>query len=155
MVEEQEEIYFQEQWPEIGTHCWGCGRNNEHGLQIKSYWEGDETVCEWKPKEYHMVFPGTVSAGIIASILECHCGNTAIAYIYKKEGRKLGQDPFPRIVTGTLTVKYILPTPTRRSITLRAKVKEATEKKITVSCSVYSRKKLCAKGEVISIRVGQ
>ncbi len=78
-----------------------------------------------------------------------------LLHIYKNEGRKLGQDPFPRIVTGTLTVKYILPTPKRRPITLRAKVKEATEKKITVSCSVYSRKKLCATGEVIAIRVGQ
>lgn len=155
MEEPEKKIFFQDQWPEIATQCWGCGRDNEHGLQIKSYWEGDEAVCEWQPKEYHMVFPGTVSAGIIASILECHCGNTAIASIYKNEGRELGQEPFPRIVTGTLTVKYVLPTPTRRPITLRAKVKEATEKKITVSCSVYSRKKFCATGEVISIRVGQ
>ncbi len=36
MVEEQERVYFQDQWPEIATQCWGCGRNNEHGLQIKS-----------------------------------------------------------------------------------------------------------------------
>ena len=154
MVEEQENVYFQDQWPEMGTYCWGCGRNNEHGLQIKSYWEEEEAVCEWKPKEYHMVFPGTVSAGIIASILECHCGNTAIAYFYREEGRALGEEPFPSVVTGTLTVKYMLPVPIRRPIKLRAKVKEVSGKKITVSCSVYSRKKLCATGEVILIRVG-
>ena len=154
-MEEPVRIYFQDQWPEIATSCWGCGRDNEHGLQIKSYWEGDEAICEWKAKDYHMVFPGTVSAGIIASILECHCGNTAIASIYKDEGRELGQEPFPRIVTGTLTVKYLFPTPIRKPITLRAKVKESTGKKIIVTCSVFSRKKLCATGEVIAIRVGQ
>ncbi len=102
-----------------------------------------------------MVFPGTVSGGIIASIVECHCGNTAIAHLYKKEGRELGEVPYPGIVSGTLTVKYLMPIPIRRPITLRAKVEDATDKKITVSCSVYSRNKLCAKGELIAIKVGR
>jgi len=35
---------IQDKWPEIGTYCWGCGRNNEQGLQIKSYWEGVMSV---------------------------------------------------------------------------------------------------------------
>jgi acyl-CoA thioesterase FadM len=76
-------------------------------------------------------------------------------HIYKNEGRELGQEPFPTIVTGTLTVKYLLPVSIRKPIILRAKIKESSGKKIIVSCSVFSRKKLCATGEVIVIRVGQ
>lgn len=38
---------FQDHWPDIAANCWGCGRNNEHGLQIKSHWDGDEAVCVW------------------------------------------------------------------------------------------------------------
>jgi len=154
MLEEQEKLYFQDQWPEIATLCWGCGRDNEHGLQIKSYWDEEEGVCVWKARDYHMVFPGTVNAGIIASILECHCGNTAIAHLYKEEGRELGEEPFPRIVTGTLKVKYLKPVPIRTPITLRAKVESISGKKITISCSVLSKKKLCAIGEVIAIKLG-
>jgi len=31
---------FQDYYPHELSHCYGCGRLNEHGLQIKSYWDG-------------------------------------------------------------------------------------------------------------------
>jgi hypothetical protein len=33
---------FQDYYPDELSHCYGCGRLNDHGLQIKSYWDGDE-----------------------------------------------------------------------------------------------------------------
>ena len=30
---------FQDYYPDDVSHCFGCGRLNEHGLQIKSYWD--------------------------------------------------------------------------------------------------------------------
>jgi len=36
---------FQDKWPDEVSYCFGCGRNNEKGFQIKSYWDGDEAVC--------------------------------------------------------------------------------------------------------------
>ena len=36
---------FQDYYPEHMSHCFGCGRLNEYGHQIKSYWDGDESVC--------------------------------------------------------------------------------------------------------------
>jgi hypothetical protein len=99
---------LQDQWPEIGTYCWGCGRNNEHGLQIKSYWQEDECVCTWKPKRYHCATPGTGCGGIIAAILDCHCLNTAISAVLKAEGQELDPNAEPTVfyVTGTLTVQF-------------------------------------------------
>ena len=115
---------FQDEWPEIATHCWGCGRNNEHGLQIKSYWEGEEAICIWQPEKYHVAGGGIVCGGIIATIIDCHCLNTAIAAVYRKEERKIGTKPFIPYVTGTITIKLILPTPIDEPVVLRAKIKE-------------------------------
>ena len=35
-----EQLAFQEQIG--GNHCWGCGALNENGLQLKSYWDGED-----------------------------------------------------------------------------------------------------------------
>ena len=43
---------FQDYYADQTSHCYGCGRLNEHGLQIKSYWEG-----WWQPG---YVFPQIV-----------------------------------------------------------------------------------------------
>jgi hypothetical protein len=35
------------------NYCWGWGTLNEHGLQIKSRWDGEESVCVWQSEDYH------------------------------------------------------------------------------------------------------
>jgi len=144
---------IQDKWPEIGTYCWGCGRNNEHGLQIKSFWEGDECVCTWKPKRYHCAYPGRGCGGIIASILDCHCLNTANSAAYMAEGREIGTKPVIMYTTGTLSVKFIKPTPMNKPWVFRARVKEMIERKATVSCSVFVKENECANGEIVAIRM--
>ena len=59
----------QDYYPDDIAVCYGCGKLNEHGYQIKSYWEGDETVCRFQPKPYHTAFPGYVYGGLIASLI--------------------------------------------------------------------------------------
>ena len=144
---------FQDVWPEWGSFCWGCGRNNEHGLQIKSYWEGDEAVCTWQPKKYHEAYMGALCGGIIATIIDCHCTNTAIAAAYKAEGREIGTEPILRYATGSINIKLLRPARTRKPVTLRARVKEMKKSKITVSCSLYYQNKLCASGEIVAINL--
>jgi acyl-coenzyme A thioesterase PaaI-like protein len=144
---------IQDQWPELGTMCWGCGRNNEHGLQLKSYWEGDETVATWHPQPYHLAFPGTLCGGIIASLIDCHSTNTANAAAYRAEGREFGSEPTKDYVTGSLFVKYLKPTPVDKPVTLRARVKERKGRKITVTCSLYSEEVETAQGEVVAIQL--
>jgi hypothetical protein len=53
--------------------CYCCGRNNPYGLQIKTYWNGEERICYFKPKSYHTAFPGIVNGGLIASLIDCYC----------------------------------------------------------------------------------
>lgn len=144
---------IQDQWPEWGSVCWGCGRNNEHGLQLKSYWEGEETVANFKPKPYHLAFPGVLCGGIIASLIDCHATNTANAAAYKAEGRELSDEPAKSYVTGSLSVQYLKPTPVNNTVTLRAQVKEIKGRKVTVTCSLYAGDVECARGEVVAIEV--
>ena len=68
-----EQKSFQEYYPESLQHCYGCGPKNSHGLRISSFWEGDESVARFSPKEYHLSFPGYVYGGLIASLADCHC----------------------------------------------------------------------------------
>lgn len=142
---------IQDEWPEVATFCWGCGKNNEHGLQLKSYWDDEEVTATFVPKKHHLAFPGILNGGIIATIIDCHATGTANAYGHKiKESD--GRDHF-MYVTGSLSVKFIRPTPLDKPVTLRAKVKEVNENRITVSCTLHSGDLLCATGEVLTVKV--
>jgi acyl-coenzyme A thioesterase PaaI-like protein len=80
-------------------------------LQIKSYWDGEESVCTFTPRPYHIAIPGYVYGGLIASLIDCHCTGTASAAAYRAAGREMGTEPLFRYVTGTLHVEYVRPTP--------------------------------------------
>ncbi|MCG6537064.1 MAG: PaaI family thioesterase, partial [Syntrophales bacterium LBB04] len=50
---------FQDYYPDEFAHCYGCGRLNQEGMQIKSYWDGEESVCRYTPKPHYTGgFPG-------------------------------------------------------------------------------------------------
>ncbi|MBV9326673.1 MAG: hypothetical protein JO352_23180 [Chloroflexi bacterium] len=55
---------IQDQLPD--QPCWGCGPKNPHGLQIKSYWSGETTVCTWQPEPHYAGWPGLLNGGILA-----------------------------------------------------------------------------------------
>ena len=51
---------IQDQYPEDLSHCYGCGRLNEHGHQLKSHWDGEEAVARFTPRAEHIAVPGYV-----------------------------------------------------------------------------------------------
>ncbi len=144
---------FQEFYPEDLSQCYGCGRLNDHGLQIKSYWDGEEAIAVFQPKSYHIAVPGYVYGGLIASIIDCHCTGTASAAAYKAEDRAMGTDPAFRFVTASLHVDYLLPTPLGVPIEARAKVKEIKGRKVIVTATVSADGKICARGEVVAVQM--
>jgi acyl-CoA thioesterase FadM len=89
---------------------------------------------------------------LIANLIDCHSIGTAIAASYETEAREPGTKPQITFVTGTLKVKYLHLTPIDTELVLRAHVKELHEKKAIVTCSVYTKGKECAQGEVIAVR---
>ncbi|MBN1801687.1 MAG: PaaI family thioesterase [Candidatus Lokiarchaeota archaeon] len=146
---------LQDEFPEIGTHCWGCGINNEHGLHIKSYWDGDETVCDWKPKKQHLSFLGILNGGIIATLIDCHCTSTAYAIHLKEMGNSVDPYMTSGYVTRSLSINYLKPTPLRKSVHLRARVVEKKEKSMKILCELFSKNQLCATGEVVLVKIGK
>ncbi len=65
-------------------HCHGCGADNERGLRLKSYWDGDGAVANWQAEPYHCGGTrGNLNGGIIASLIDCHSLNLAIAHAYR------------------------------------------------------------------------
>ncbi len=144
---------FQEYYPDNFAQCYGCGRLNEHGLHIKSYWDGDEAVCVFEPKPYHTSIPGYVYGGLIASLIDCHCTGTASAAAYRAEGREMGSDPPRRFVTASLHVDYLQPTPIDTLLEVRAKVKEIKGRKIVVTATLRAGGKPCARGELVAVQV--
>ena len=151
----EEEKSFQDYYPDDYSHCYGCGRLNEYGLQIKSYWEGDESICKFQPRPYHTAFPGFVYGGLIASLIDCHATGTASAAKYRAENRALGTDPPLRFVTASLRVDYLAPTPINSVLELRGRVQEIKDRKIIVSVTVSANGRQCARGEVINVQMPQ
>ena len=144
---------FQDYYPNELSYCYGCGRLNEEGLKLKSYWEGEETVAIFDPRPYHIAIPGYVYGGLIASIIDCHGTGTAAAATYRAEGREMGTEPPLRFVTASLRVEYIRPTPLGVPIEIRGKAKEIKGRKVVVSITVSANGEMCAKGEVIAVQM--
>jgi len=142
---------FQDNYPDEVSHCYGCGRLNAHGLQIKTFWDEDETVTTFQPEPYHIAVPGYVYGGLIASIIDCHGTGTAAAY--RAEGRELDTDPPLRFVTASLHVDYLRPTPMGVPLEIRGKVKEIKDRKVVVAASLSAGGQECARGEVVAVRM--
>ncbi len=144
---------FQEYYPENVSHCYGCGQNNAHGHQIKTYWEGDESVTRFKPEAYHTSVPGYAYGGLIASLIDCHSTGTAAAAMYRSEAREMDTLPPFRFVTGSLNVKFLKPTPLTDSIEIRGRVKEIKGRKVVVETTVLVDGVATASGEVVALQM--
>jgi len=144
---------FQDHYPENVAHCYGCGRLNKYGHQIRTEWDGDETVTRYTPQPYETSVPGFAYGGLIASLIDCHSTGTAAAAMYRQEGRDLDTLPAFRFVTGSLHVDYLKPTPIDGPIEIRGRVKEIKGRKVIVETSVLAGGLTTARGEVVAVQM--
>ncbi|MBI4788140.1 MAG: PaaI family thioesterase [Chloroflexi bacterium] len=144
---------FQDYYPDHTSYCYGCGRLNEYGLQIKSYWDGEESVCRFDPRPYHTAIPGYVYGGLIASLIDCHGTGTAAAAAYRAEGRAMDTEPSLRFVTASLKVDFLRPTPIDATLEVRATVKEIKGRKVVVAATLSAKGEVCARGEVVAVQM--
>ncbi len=146
---------FQDYYPEQLAYCYGCGRLNEFGLQIKSFWDGEETVCLFQPRDYHTAIPGYVYGGLLASLIDCHGTGTAAAAAYRAEGRTMDSEPALRFLTASLHVDYLRPTPIGGILEVRGKIKEVKGRKVIVTETLLAGGEVCVTGEVVAVQVPQ
>jgi acyl-coenzyme A thioesterase PaaI-like protein len=144
---------FQDYYPENVAHCYGCGRLNEHGHQIKTFWEGEESVTRFIPEPWHTAIPGYTYGGLLASLIDCHSTATAAAAMYRAEGRAMDTEPAFRFVTAALHVEYLKPTPLGGELVLRGRVKELRGRKVIIETTLYAGEAVTVRGEVVAVQM--
>ncbi len=133
--------------------CYGCGRMNEHGLHIRTAWDGDETVAILTPKPHHTAIPGFVYGGLIASFIDCHGTGSAAAAAYRAQDRAWDSQPPLRYVTASLKVDYLKPTPLGVPLEARGRIREVKGRKVVVDITVAARGEITARGEVVAVQM--
>jgi len=146
-------LAIQDYYSDDLSHCYGCGRLNEHGHQIKTYWEGDESVTRFQPQPYHTAIPGYVYGGLIASLIDCHSTGSAALALYRAENREPDTLPAIRCLTASLHVEYLKPTPLGPELEIRGTVKEINGRHVTISSILSADGVQCVKGEVVAVQV--
>lgn len=144
---------IQDLYPDDFAHCFGCGRHNPNGHQLKSFVEGGEVVARFTPSAHHISVPGFTYGGLLASLVDCHAMATAAAAAEQAAGREIGDGPAPRYVTASLKVEYLKPTPLGVELEIRSHVTERSEKKAIVAVTVSAAGSVTARGEVIAVRM--
>jgi acyl-coenzyme A thioesterase PaaI-like protein len=145
-------ISFQDQGSVRG--CYGCGADNKNGLQIKSFWDGEDAIATYLPKDFQNAGrPEIVYGGLIASLLDCHSINLAIANHYKEEKREIGSSPKIYCVTAQLNISYLLPTPMGETLELRARIEKRDGRKTWISTTLSASGQIRAKADVLGIRI--
>lgn len=144
---------IQDYYPDDFSYCYGCGKFNEKGHRIKTYWDGDETLTRFIPKIYHIAIPGYVYGGLIASLIDCHAMGTAALASYRADGREPGTMPPYRYVTASLQIDYLKPTPLGVELELRGKVLELKGKKVISEITVSADGVITAKGKVVAVQI--
>jgi acyl-coenzyme A thioesterase PaaI-like protein len=144
---------FQDYYPDHMAHCYGCGRLNDLGLQIKSFWEAEISVCHFQPRPEHIAVPGYVYGGLLASLIDCHGTGTAAAAGYRAESRDMDSEPALRYLTASLHVDYLKPTPLGPVLEVRGRVKEVKGRRIVIEEWITANGEITVKGEVVAVQV--
>ena len=149
---------FQDYYPDDVAHCYGCGRLNPDGHQLKSRWDGDDTVAAFQPLPCHTAIPGYVYGGLIASLIDCHgtgtaAGAAARAAGWELDGRPGPPEGAPRFVTASLQVDFLRPTPLGPELVIRGRVKTQTERKVVVEATVSANGEITARGTVVAVKM--
>ena len=133
--------------------CYGCGADNENGLRIKSFLEGDEGICRWKPKDFHIGYPGYLNGGIACTIIDCHSMWTAFALEARAQGIPMDAPNPPTGWTRAMNVEFLKPTPMDQELVLKARVVDKGRTSRTISCSIYAKDEECVRAEVVGIMI--
>jgi acyl-coenzyme A thioesterase PaaI-like protein len=146
-------LAFQDTYPDDLAHCYGCGRLNDHGLHLRTFWDGGETVTRYTPHAWHIAIPGYVNGGLLASLLDCHGTGTAAAAAYRAEGREPGTPPVHRFVTASLQVTYLKPTPLGVELEVRGRATSIQGRKVAVEARILAGGQVTVKGEILAVEM--
>lgn len=135
--------------------CYCCGPAHPTGLRIKSHWDasGQFVLTRHTPRPEFVGFPGLVYGGLLAMLVDCHSGWTAMAWHYRYEQRELESDPPIQCVTGNMNIDYLKPTPIGVELFITAQVEGALSRKSRVRCEIWAGDVMTVKADTVFVRV--
>lgn len=135
--------------------CYCCGPSHATGLRIKSHWapDGTHVITRHTPRSEFTGYPGLVYGGLLAMLVDCHAGWTAMASHYRAEGREPDTLPAIDCVTGNMNINYLKPTPMGIELTLKGWVEGDVGRKTRVVCEVWAGDILTVTADTVFVRV--
>ncbi|MFP4023899.1 MAG: PaaI family thioesterase [Thiohalospira sp.] len=104
-----------------GYNCFGCSPNNEQGLQLNFYEDGEWIISQWKPKPQFHGYGNILHGGIQTTMLD-----EVTAWVVNIKLETAG-------LTSNIDVKFKKAVQTsEQPITIRAKLQEYTKKIATI-----------------------
>ncbi|WP_045214193.1 PaaI family thioesterase [Desulfonatronovibrio magnus] len=140
---------IQDNYPQQYCHCYGCGKENPEGLRIKSWWDGQQALARFTPRDEHIALPGYVYGGLIASIIDCHGIATASARAAAEKDSE--KHRLKRYVTAALNVDFLKPTPLGIELEIRGMAQEFHRRKVKVKVEIFVENIITAQGVVIAV----
>ena len=144
---------IQDDYPDELARCFGCGRLNDHGNHLRTFWVGDRTEARFTPQPYHTALPGFVNGGVLASLIDCHATGTAAGAAYRAEGREPDTKPPHRFVTASLKVDYLKPTPLGPELLLLGWVRSISGRKVVVEVTISAGADVTVHGDVVTVEM--
>lgn len=145
-------IALQDTYPEDFAHCFGCGRYNANGHQIKTYAVGETTVTRHIPAPYYTGAGNFAYGGIIASLIDCHSAASAAIFWLSLRGKSVGDVAAPRFVTARLEVDYLAPTPLGL-VELIGRAEEIGDRKVIVTTDLRAEEITTATGRAVLVKI--
>ena len=119
-------------------NCFGCSPNNEIGLQLEFWDDGNELIAKWTPRKSMEGWTGVLHGGIQATLMD-----EMAAWVVFTKLKTSG-------VTSALNVEYISPVYIKNGeVTLKGRLTSKEKRVAKISCSLFDRSgKECANGEI-------
>lgn len=132
--------------------CFGCGPSNAKGLRIKSFYQDERYIAQWRPEAHHEAFPGMLNGGVIGTLLDCHSNWSAAFALMQSRGLS---SP-PCTVTAYFNITLKRPTPSDSLIEVIASITEIKDDQVLVSATLSANAKLCAtcEGKFVAVKEG-
>lgn len=121
-----------------GYNCFGCAPNNEAGVKMEFYEDGDEVVSIWKPRPEYQGWIDTLHGGIQAVLMDEIC-----AWVVLRKLQTTG-------VTSKMETRYRKSVDTKDShIVLRASIKEVKRTLSLLKQNYIIRMEKCARNQFV------
>lgn len=113
------------QRPDRFTRCYGCGPDNERGLKLDFFKEGDSVIARFVPAPDHGGYGVIVHGGVTATLLDEAFGWTIFGLL-----GKLG-------MTTDMKIEFKAPLRCGKTATVRGRVERHDDREIFVRAEVH------------------